>query len=109
MGDSLQQKLEKLLNEGELFNFNNFSRKSYRGYPESYTAEYISWKTRIQTLLESRFGTNSPVFQNFIKGAKVAVLGNGIDSFNQAHSYFIGALKSTIDLIDFDAVELEEK
>lgn len=109
MVDSLLQKLEKLVKEGETFNWDNFSRKGSYGYPESYTSEYISWKTRVETLLESRFGKSSPVFQNFINGANIRVLGNGTDQFNRAHSYFMGALKSAIDLIDFDASVTREK
>ncbi len=108
MGTTLLEKLEKLLEEGEKFDYRNFSKMSGQ-FPESYTAEYISWKTRMQTLLESKFGKSSPVFENFIKGAQIAVLGNYSDSFNEAHSYFIGALKSAIDLIDFDPEESEEQ
>lgn len=111
MVDSLLQKLEKLVAEGEKFDYFNFHVNLYggSGYPVAYTPEYISWKTRMQTLLESRFGKNSPVLQNYIKGAKIAVLGYGSEEFSKAHSYFMGALKSAIDLIDFDSSEPEEQ
>lgn len=108
MSVSLLERLEKLLEEGNKFTYHNFSKKGIYGYPESYLPEYISWKTRMQTLLETRFGKNSAVFQNFVKGANVIVLGNDQDAFNQSHAYFIGALQSAIDLVDFGA-EAEEQ
>lgn len=109
MNESLKEKLKKLIEEGLKFNYRSFCVTGAYGYPASYTSEYISWKTRMQTLLESKFGGGSAVFSNFKKGENIPVLGNGPDYFDKAHAYFMGALKSALDLLDFDEEAIEEE
>ncbi len=109
MKDKIRQKLEILLEEGKSFNFSNFAMISLMGYPESYSSEYISWRTRVSTIIEKAFGQSSAVYQNYQKGGEVRVLGYPSSNFNKAHAYFLGAIRSGIDLMDLGIGNDEEK
>lgn len=106
----IKEALDSLLKEGRSFNFTNSCTLSRYGNAESYKSEYISWKTRTETLLTNYFGIQSPVFKQYQQGQQMHVLGYGPYAFNQAHNQFLGAVHAAKDLIDFDmGVETKPK
>jgi len=110
MPNDLKEKLRILLSEGQLFNYSNFSdTKGIYDYPESYSLKYISWKTRVKSILGSEFGRDSPICQNYQEGEHIRVLGNDQGAFNVAHGYFLGALQSAVDVLEFTPPKKENK
>lgn len=100
MSDDIKYELQKLLDEGKKFTFQNFAKFGHGGYPIAFEMEYIGWKTRVRTILESQFGFDSQVMKNIDQGEKVGVIGGSYEHFFQAHGFYLGAIKAGIDLID---------
>jgi len=96
-----------LLNEGRSFTYENFSSKGKYGYPKAYTEEYTSWYIRTEEALKNFFGESSSVFRNFEKSKKVSVLGNESSKFDRAIGYVLAALKTSIDLLNFELPQRE--
>jgi len=110
MSNNVKGKLKKLLEEGKKFTYrNSFQTWNQWDHPTSYKMEYLSWKTRIITILETLFGQNSPVMKTYIHGERISVLGDDSSKFSMAHGYFLGALTSAIDLLDFAPIESKPK
>jgi len=102
MKNNIKDKLQKLLEEGKKFTYiNSFQSWSEYGHPNSFKMEYISWKTKAKTFLQSNFGKASPVMKVYSDGERINVLGNDSDNFNRAHGNLLGAVSSAIDLLEF--------
>lgn len=97
---SIRERLDQLIAEGEEFTFENFARKSERGYPESLSPTWFSWCARSKLIVEHTFGMNSAIGEILQDGLDIAVLGNGQDKFNRAVSHMIGSLRAAKDAID---------
>ncbi len=90
-------RLERLIEEGQSFTYENFSEQSDRGYPESLTPQWFSWTGRTRMLVEATLGMESPVGEILSIGVNTSVIGHGRDEFNNAKSHIIGALRTALD------------
>jgi predicted nucleotide-binding protein len=102
MSDKAIERAEQLIEEGNDFTYENFSVKSLNGYPTALTTDYITWKTKVEVFISSTFGKSSPIFELFIKTEKIAFIGNGPDQFEKLQSTIIGALRVSIDTLNFE-------
>jgi predicted nucleotide-binding protein len=105
----IKNKIETLIAEGKKFTWNNFATKSPNNFPDAEKADYISWKTKVETLLENTFGKTSPIYQTFVKHREFRVLGNFGDQFDGAQNHILGALKSALELLDFKNDEIVQE
>ena len=90
-------RLERLIEEGQSFTFDNFSEKNSRGYPESLTPKWFSWTGRTRMLVEATLGVESTVGKILAIGLNKAVIGNDPNEFNKSKSHIIGALTTALD------------
>lgn len=90
-------RLERLIEEGQSFTYENFSEKNDYGHPESLTPKWFSWIGRTRMLVEATLGMESPVGEMLDIGLKMYVIGNEQDKFNKAKSHIIGALTTALD------------
>ncbi|PKP58487.1 hypothetical protein CVT91_08505 [Candidatus Atribacteria bacterium HGW-Atribacteria-1] len=109
MSDERFEKMKKLIEEGESFNYSNFSLKGEHGYPSSLKVEYIAWKIKVENLLLSLFGKASPLFETYKKGDSLRLIGNGPDNFESAQSLILGSLIASIDTLEFEPKARENK
>jgi predicted nucleotide-binding protein len=100
--EGAQRRLEELLSAGEEFTYENFATKSQFGYPDAFTAEWIAWKTRVGGAIERLFGESSPPVRMIRAGDSVGVIGEGKNKFEQAKSYYLGALKAALEILEQD-------
>lgn len=105
----IENKIEELLEEGRQYNWSNFATMSPNGFPDAEKFEYIAWKIKVETLLESEFGKSSPVFQAFNKHREFHLLGNYGEQFEGAQNHILGALKSASTLLNFRIDERNEE
>ena len=96
--DSIK-KAQELIEEGNTFNNNNFSKKGVSGYPTSLTPEYVAWRTKVDSFIASTFGKNSPFYETFKEGASIDLLNWG-GEFRAQQSTIIGALLAGIEDIE---------
>lgn len=102
MSDKRIEKIKSLIEEGQSFNYGNFSPKGEYGYPSSLKAEYVAWKTKVENLIVSLFGKSSPLFETYKKGDSVPVIGYGPDKFETAQGLILGSLSAAIDILKFE-------
>lgn len=95
--------LQKLLDEGNKFNFSNSSTKGKYGYIETLVSEYTSWKLRTELTLNKYFGRNNAIVDHYMEHKRYPVMGNGEDRFNRHHQCIISSLKTAIDTLTIDA------
>lgn len=98
-------KLQKLLDEGSKFTFENFSTKSSAGYPQTLTGEWATWTVRVDGAVRNLFAAKSAQVLMLDRANAVVVLGNGPDKFRLALSLYIGALKATLDTLEDDTFD----
>lgn len=99
------QILEKLVAQGEKFTYKNFCGSwSEYGFPATYSEEWITWQSRVQTFLLSKFGEESVPAQTLKRGLGYRVLGNGETQFANAKALILSALKSARLSIDDEAL-----
>lgn len=108
MNDQIE-KLHLLIEEGEKFNYENFSTKSQRGYPSAVTREWITWTTKVKNKLFQLFKQNSAPIETFNIGLNFPLIGNGDDKFEQAKSYILGALAAGQQILNDKESEIVEK
>jgi predicted nucleotide-binding protein len=101
--------LEQLLDKGYSFNFQNFSTKSEYGYPKALSHEYNSWVAKVDTVLLTIFGKNSPVYEMYKKNENYKVLGNDSDKFENQISKILGAITAGIELLSFMSNQSKEE
>jgi predicted nucleotide-binding protein len=101
----IEDRIKNLIEEGRAFAWDNFASMSPNGFPDAEKFSYISWKTKVETLLENTFGNSSPIFKTFTKHKQFHVLGNYGDQFDNAQNHILGALQSALDLTEFIEAE----
>ena len=92
-------RLERLIEEGQSFTYENFSEIYDEGYPMALTPKWFSWIGRTRMLAEATFGMESPVGEMLTMGLNIAVIGDRKDAFNNSKSHIIGALTTALDSI----------
>jgi predicted nucleotide-binding protein len=97
-----QAKLSALLSDADDFTFENFSTKGAHGYPEAYSPEWLAWRTRVRNLIRLLFGAESAPLNTLAAGDRVSVLRNESDRFELAKSYYKGALRTAIQIVEKD-------
>lgn len=102
-----KEKIENLITEGQQFTWSNFATHNPNDFPDAEKPDYISWKTKVETILEATFGKTSPVFKTYAKHKEFDVLGNYGDKFEGAQNHILGSLKSSLELLNFKLVEKE--
>lgn len=98
------ERFKTLLEQGKSFGWHNFASMSENGYPQSYSADYISWKATAATALRRLLGTEHPIVQTFQEGEQIVVLGWDMGHFEDAHSRFIGALAAALGELQVNAL-----
>jgi predicted nucleotide-binding protein len=96
------EKLQRLIAEGKMFSYDNFSTKGDYGYPTAFTSEFIAWRTRVINLLRKAFGAESAPVRVLEDGLAVRLLGNGEDKFNEMIGKLVGALVAGADILEDD-------
>jgi len=96
------QKLQRLVVDGKTFSYENCSTKSIYGYPSSFSAEFIAWRTRVANLLQTTFGAESAPIRVLDDALAVTVLGNGPEKFNEMIGKLLGALQGAADILEDD-------
>lgn len=100
--EGARKSIEELFSAGVEFKFKNFSTKSKYGNTAAFTPEWIAWRTRVTGAIERLFEPNSAPVRLIKTGGAVPLIGNGEDKFELAKSYYIGALKAAIEILDND-------
>ena len=90
--EGAQDKIELLIEEGNNFDYSNFSKKGEYGYPSSYTTAWVSWCARVEGAVRRLLSTDSSAAEMIEYAKKISLIGNGSDKFNIVHSYYLGAL-----------------
>lgn len=93
-------RLERLIEEGQSFTYENFSEKSEGGYPESLTPKWFSWTGRTRMLVEATLGLESTVGEILAIGLNTRVIGFDRGKFKKAKSHIIGALTTALEGIE---------
>jgi predicted nucleotide-binding protein len=100
--EKAKEKLLYLIDRGEKFTYGNFSSKGEYGYPSAYVPDYIAWKTRVTNIINNLFDQDAAPLKMLQAGIGTPVIGNGEDKFLIANSYYLGALKSAIEVLEDD-------
>lgn len=96
------ESLRELIRRGERFTYENFSTKSERGYPEAPAPDWVAWRARVSGAISSLFGVGSGPNAMLQRGLAVNVIGDGEDKFELSKSYFIGALRAALEVLEHD-------
>ncbi|MBI2142157.1 nucleotide-binding protein [Candidatus Woesearchaeota archaeon] len=88
-----RQILIRLLSQGRQF----LRSRPYQigfssGGIRSLSPDYIGWVAECEAFLESNFGKDSISFKTFQKGHQITIIEKPINYFENAHSYFLGAI-----------------
>lgn len=94
--------IERLLETGYQFSFENFSTKSERGFPKAFVPTWTAWRARVSGAIRSLFGEDSAAFAMVTTAERAQLLGNGRDNFNHAHSHYMGALMAALETLQND-------
>jgi predicted nucleotide-binding protein len=92
---------KELLEQGNTFNYDNFSSKSQYGYPYVIKSQYILWKNMIESFIVDVFGDKSIIYKNFLQCNKFHIIGNAADNFYNSHNILIACLESAITELKF--------
>ena len=103
MVEGAKGKIEALAKTGKGFTYENFSTKGKYGYPDATTPAWVAWQSRVSGAIKGLFGEKSAPYEMLRNGLLIQVIGNGPDKFNQAHSYFMGALEAAQEVLEADA------
>lgn len=104
MTDAITQ-IELLLKKGQEFtykNFATFTRDASISYPESYSAEWIAWTSRVKKIIQMSASKESAAGQVLTVATGIALLGNGEDKFEQSRGMFLSALNLTLTALQDD-------
>ena len=97
-----KNQLEKLIEIGSQFTYENFSTKSEHGYTESLSPEWVSWETRCTGILKSLFDEKSAQVKALQTALDVPIIGWGNAKFELRRSYIIGVLQTAVEIIEND-------
>ncbi|SEG05245.1 TIR domain-containing protein [Bosea lathyri] len=97
-----KEKIEQLLSIGLKFTFENFSSKSQYGNTKAFTSDWVAWRTRVSGAIENLFEPKSAPIRLIQAANSVVLIGNSNDKFDQAKSYYIGALQAALQVLEQD-------
>lgn len=101
--DGALEQIELLIAKGEELTYKNFAMFDPDGqWPRSYSPAWLSWTTRVSGAIRSIFGDTSAPMRIVKAGHSAMLLGNGSDKFENAKSYFLGALISAKEVLGGD-------
>lgn len=100
--EKAKQQLEKLIEIGKGFTYENFSQKSSNGYPNALVPEWIAWETRCRGIIETLFGKGSAQFNAMQTAINTEVIGWDRDRFETKKNYIFGTLSNAIEIIEDD-------
>jgi len=109
--EKARQQLEKLIEIGNEFTYENFSHKSDHGYPNALVPEWVSWETRCRGIIKSLFGVGTAQDNAMITAMDTDVIGWGSDKFELRRNYITGTLQTAIDILSedlFDELNTDE-
>jgi len=96
------KKIERLLTEGRSFTYANFCSKTQYNNVASFGSKWVTWTTRVDGAITSLFGKDSASATLVKRANNVRLIGNGPDKFEQALSYYLGALETAIETLKED-------
>lgn len=97
----LLNKAKKLLEQGNKFNYANFSTKNQYGYVASISSDYLSWTNLVQNFILGSFGDKSSLYKNLMEYKKITIIGYGDGEFYNARNIIIACLQTAIDELEF--------
>lgn len=100
--DEAKKTIQQLLERGKNFTYANFSTKGQHGYPEAFTADWISWTTRVKGAIAGLFGPNAAPAELLRSASDVALLGYDSDKFGHALAHYMGALQTALEVLEHD-------
>lgn len=109
--DSQIKLIKTMLEYGKLFTFENFS--SRQGTDHRYggdytpcggddTPEWLTWKTRVENIIDERAGPQSPARKVRVQAWKVRTNGNGKDQFAKQQNMYLQSLQLLLDALADD-------
>lgn len=96
------EQLQKLIDIGNDFTYENFSLKSEHGYPNALLPEWVSWETRCRGLITSLFGKGSAQDNAMNTAMSINVIGWDRDHFERRRNHIVGVLQSTLEILKED-------
>lgn len=100
--ENAEPKVRALLQEADAFTYDNFSTKGERGYPAAKTPAWVRWTTRVDGAIRALFRPDSAAVKMVQSGNDAPLIGNGSDKFDQAISFYRGALQAALDALEDD-------
>ena len=100
--EKAKEQLEKLIEIGNEFTYENFSEKSSHGYTNVLVPEWVAWETCCRGIIEKLFGEGSAQFNAMQVAINTEVIGWDRDKFEQKRNYVTGTLRSAIDVLNED-------
>jgi len=100
--EKAKQQLEKLIEIGKEFTYDNFSLKSVNGYPNALVPEWISWETRCRGIIKNLFGKDSAQDNAIETAMNTDVISWGEDKFILRRNYITGVLQTAVDILSED-------
>jgi predicted nucleotide-binding protein len=102
--DSRISQIERLLEEGQKFTFNNFCYPNESGteYGGDDTPEWLAWKRRAFVVISKIVADDSPAASLIKSGLAVHTSGNYSDKFERARGSLLKALEMTLSALKED-------
>ncbi len=87
----------KLIEQGEKFTYDNFSKKNSRGYPLAYSEDWLVWTHHVGAVV-TKVG-QSPAANSMARGLGTDLLGDDEDKFESARSLIVSGLKAASTIL----------
>jgi hypothetical protein len=100
--EGAKEKIVELRAAGRKFTFNNSSTKSEYGNVAVFTPEWNAWRARVQSAIAALFQADSGPAQAIAAADKLPLVGNGANTFDNFHSYYLGALQAAEETLEGD-------
>ena len=84
--------IRELIEDGEIFTWENFSSKTPRGFPSAFSGDWLVWTHRVTALLDEM--DKSPIRDSLALGLGIKLLGNGEDNFPRAKDSILNGLRA---------------
>jgi predicted nucleotide-binding protein len=102
--ESEKTKIQRLIEEGEKFTFENFCFRSKHGpeYAGRDTLEWLAWTTRSYNIVIKLASKDSPTAKMVCDAIGIGTEGNKLEHFELAKTTFLKALHLTLDALEED-------
>lgn len=97
--DEKKPVLEKLLEEGKMYNFNSACNLSEYGGANTLKEDYISWQLRTELALINFFGNSNTITNKYWEHKNHVIIGYGSKYFDRYHQCIISALRTATDTL----------